>query len=95
MDLNITGILIAIVSYAVIGLFHPIVIRCQYHFTDRVWPGFLAAGLLFLSVSLFVRDMASIILSIVGAACLWSIHELREQTRRVEKGWFPKNPKHQ
>jgi len=23
---------------------------------------------------------------------LWSIHELFEQEKRVERGWFPKNP---
>jgi hypothetical protein len=24
---------------------------------------------------------------------LWSIKELKEQRRRVKKGWFPQNPK--
>jgi len=94
MELNVKGILIAVFSYAIIGVFHPIVIKCQYYFTDRVWPFFLVAGLLFLAGSLFAGDTASILLSITGAACLWSIRELREQTERVEKGWFPKNPKH-
>lgn len=94
MGLNTMGILIALFSYAIIGVFHPIVIKCQYHFTDRVWPVFLVAGLLFLAASLFVGDTASILLSIAGAACLWSIRELKEQTERVEKGWFPENPKH-
>jgi hypothetical protein len=93
MKLNVIGILIALFSYAIIGLFHPIVVKCQYYFTDRVWPIFLVAGLLFLAVSLFVQNGASILLSIIGAACLWSIRELREQTERVNKGWFPKNPK--
>ena len=30
-----------------------------------------------------------------GASSLWSIGELFEQRRRVEKGWFPANPKRQ
>lgn len=92
--MNVTGILIALFSFVIIGVFHPIVIKCQYHFTDRIWPVFLVLGLLFLIVSLFVHDTVSILLSIVGASCLWSIRELREQTERVKKGWFPKNPKH-
>jgi len=94
MDINFTGILIALFSYVIIGIFHPIVIKCQYYFTDKIWPAFLAAGLLLLVASLFVQNTASVLLSIAGAGCLWSIHELREQTKRVEKGWFPKNPKH-
>ena len=93
MDLNVNGILIALFSFAIIGVFHPVVIKCQYYFTDRIWPIFLALGLLFLAVSLFVHNGASILLSLVGAACLWSIRELREQTERVNKGWFPENPK--
>lgn len=94
MGLNVMGILIACFSYLIIGVFHPIVIKCQYHFTHRVWPAFLVVGVLLLAASLFTGDVLSILLSITGAACLWSIRELREQTQRVEKGWFPKNPKH-
>ena len=30
---------------------------------------------------------------LLGAGCLWSIRELKEQAKRVEHGWFPKNPK--
>ena len=70
MSLNITGILVAVFSYIIIGVFHPIVIKCQYYFTDKIWPAFLAAGLLLLIASLFVRDIASILLSITGAGCL-------------------------
>jgi hypothetical protein len=33
-------------------------------------------------------------LGIFGYTALWSIHELKQQTKRVRKGWFPKNPKH-
>ncbi|OYP40493.1 hypothetical protein CG709_05125 [Lachnotalea glycerini] len=28
-----------------------------------------------------------------GFSCFWSVQELVEQEKRVEKGWFPKNPK--
>lgn len=94
LELNINGILMALFSYAIIGVFHPIVIKCQFYFTDKIWPIFLGLGLLLLVASVFVGDAASILLSITGAACIWSIRELKEQTERVEKGWFPKNPKH-
>lgn len=94
MSFNWTGLLVAFFSYIIIGVFHPIVIQCQYHFTEKVWPVFLAAGLLLMGCSLFVQGTASIPLGIAGASCLWSIRELKEQTKRVEKGWFPRNPKH-
>ncbi len=35
------------------------------------------------------------LLAVWGASSLWSIGELFEQRRRVEKGWFPANPKRQ
>ena len=54
MQLNLEGVLTGLGCLAVIGLFHPIVIWCEYYFTDRVWPVFLAAGAAFLGVSLLL-----------------------------------------
>ncbi|MBC6680809.1 DUF4491 family protein [Zhenpiania hominis] len=92
MELNFEGILIGIASLLIIGLFHPIVIKCEYYFSQRVWPLFLIAGLLLLAAALFVQGLFSILLALVGVACLWSIREIKEQAQRVAKGWFPKNP---
>lgn len=92
MELNFEGILIGIASLLIIGLFHPIVIKCEYYFSQRIWPVFLVAGLLLLAAALFVQGLFSILLALVGVACLWSIREIKEQAQRVAKGWFPKNP---
>ena len=92
MELNFEGILIGIASLLIIGLFHPIVIKCEYYFSQRVWPFFLIAGLLLLAAALFVQGLFSILLALIGVACLWSIREIKEQAQRVAKGWFPKNP---
>lgn len=92
--LNWSGILIRRSSFIIIGVFHPVVIKCEYYFSDRVWPVFLAGGLAFCAASLFVeRPLLSSVLGVVGFSLLWSIRELKQQTRRVEKGWFPRNPK--
>ena len=92
--LNWSGILIGLTAFIVIGVLHPVVIRCEYYFSDRVWPVFLAGGLAFCTASLFVeRPLLSSVLGVVGFSLLWSIRELKQQTRRVEKGWFPRNPK--
>ena len=92
--MHFSGILIGAISFLVIGVFHPIVIKCEYYFTDMVWPWFLAGGLAFCAASLLVpQGIASATLAIVGFSMLWSILELKHQTERVEKGWFPRNPK--
>lgn len=88
-----SGLIIGAVSFLIIGVFHPIVIKCEYYFTDRVWPVFLIGGLVFCALSVFVQHVVpSAVLAVIGFAMLWSIGELKEQTERVKKGWFPANP---
>lgn len=93
VELNLEGIVVGAASLLVIGAFHPLVIWFEYRFTQRVWPVFLIAGLLCLWAALLSWGLLSIIWGLLGAACLWSIRELKEQAKRVERGWFPKNPK--
>ncbi len=91
-----SGLIIGAASFLVIGLFHPVVIKCEYHFSARIWPVFLAGGLLFSGLSLFVENLTgSAILAVIGFTMLWSILELKHQEQRVAKGWFPANPKHE
>ena len=90
----ITGILIGIISFLSIGVFHPIVIKAEYHFSKSCWPVFLIAGIVLMIVSVFVENVViSSALAVVGMSSWWSILELFEQEKRVEKGWFPANPK--
>jgi len=39
------------------------------------------------------NKQTSSFLGVFGASALWGIGELFSQKKRVEKGWFPKNPK--
>ena len=92
--MNFNGILVGAATFLLIGLFHPIVIKAEYYFSKKCWPVFLVVGLALMAVSLWIADTtASILVSIVGISCLWSIKELFEQEKRVKKGWFPANPK--
>lgn len=93
MELNLEGVVVGAASLLVIGAFHPLVIWCEYRFTQRIWPVFLIAGLLCLLAALLIQGILSVLLGLLGAGCLWSIRELKEQAKRVERGWFPKNPK--
>ncbi|MEE1223359.1 MAG: DUF4491 family protein [Bacteroidaceae bacterium] len=93
-DINLTGVLLGLASFLSIGLFHPIVIKSEYYFGTRCWWVFLLAGFAFLAASLLVRnDLVSILLGVESFCCFWSILELFEQKKRVEKGWFPMNPR--
>ncbi|MFI3282972.1 MAG: DUF4491 family protein [Rikenellaceae bacterium] len=88
-----TGIIIAIVTFLLIGFFHPIVIKSEYYWGVKCWWAFLVAGIAALVASLFIANIyVSMIMGVLGITCLWSILEIFEQRDRVKKGWFPRNP---
>ena len=91
--MNWQGILIGAAAFFSMGIFHPIVIKAEYYFSKSIWPLFLVAGLILVGISLNLDNLtAGSICAVVGFSFLWSIYELFEQEKRVEKGWFPKNP---
>ena len=92
--MNFEGLIIGICTFLIIGLFHPIVIKTEYHFGVRVWWIFLIAGLIGVAASLIVENtLLSTLLGVFAFSSFWTIKELFEQEERVKKGWFPKNPK--
>lgn len=92
--MNYLGVIIGVFSFVIIGLFHPIVIKSEYHFGTGIWPLFLVVGLLCLGISLFITNvLLSAALGVFGCSALYSIHELYQQKKRVAKGWFPKKEK--
>lgn len=89
-----TGIIIAVSTFLIIGMCHPLVIKTEYYTGTRYWWIFLIGGLIAIASALFVENIIlSSILGVIGASLLWSIGELFEQKQRVKKGWFPMNPK--
>ncbi|MBP3228255.1 MAG: DUF4491 family protein [Bacteroidaceae bacterium] len=94
LALSFTGALVGLCTFVAIGLFHPIVIKTEYYFGTRPWWVFLLAGVVCIGAACVVGNLfASTMLGVVGFSCFWSIHELFEQKKRVERGWFPRNPK--
>ena len=90
------GIIIGISVFLIIGILHPVVIKAEHYFSKKVWPIFLAGGLVCIGASLFIeKTIPSVLLAVLGFSLLWSIHELIEQEERVKKGWFPHNPDRQ
>lgn len=91
---HLLGLTIGLITFLVIGLFHPLVIKGEYYIGVRCWWMFLVAGIVSVAASFIVDDvMLSSVLGVVAFSCFWSIKEVYEQRERVRKGWFPKNPK--
>lgn len=91
---DFTGIMIGAAAFLIIALGRYTTIKAEYFFTKKFWVGFLIIGLLAIAASLMVKSfILSSVLSIFGFTYLWGIGEIIEQEKRVEKGWYPKNPK--
>jgi branched-subunit amino acid transport protein len=88
---NLTGIIIGLVTFLVIGLFHPLVIKGEYYFGVKCWWAFLLLGIAGVIAALLLQNViASTVCGVFAFSSFWSIGELFEQRKRVQKGWFPK-----
>ena len=88
---NLTGILIGLITFVIIGLFHPLVIKSEYYFGVKCWWVFLAMGAGGVVAALLLQNViVSTICGVFAFSSFWSIGELFEQRKRVAKGWFPK-----
>ena len=92
--MNYSGIIVGAAVFLSIGICHPAVIKMEYHWGKQSWWVWLIVGLLCVAGSLVVKNQ--IVSTIIGGfafSCLWAIHEMFLQEKRVLKGWFPENPK--
>lgn len=93
-ELKFDGLLIGVITFLVIGIFHPIVVKAEYYWGTKCWWIFLLLGIVATGVSLFLESiMLSAICGVVAFSSFWTIKEIFEQEERVHKGWFPRNPK--
>lgn len=91
---NLLGLTIGALTFLIIGLFHPLVIKGEYYFGAGVRWAFLIAGLVACVAAWMVSDVLwSSVLGVVAFSSFWSIKEVLEQRERVAKGWFPANPR--
>ena len=92
--MNFYGLVMGIVLILAVGLGHVMVVKWEYYWGSKTWPGMLATGLLLVIISILTDNVfLSGTLGILGAILLWSVHELIKQKKRVEDGLFPRNPK--
>lgn len=94
LEMNFEGIIVGLATFLIIGIFHPIVIKAEYYFGKGCWWAFALSGAGFCAASLLIDSFIwSTICGVAAFSCFWSILELIHQERRVQKGWFPANPK--
>jgi len=93
-DHHLLGAVIGICTFLIIGLFHPVVIKCHYYFGVGCRWWFALLGAIALGASIAVSDVLwSSLLGVFAFSSLWTVHEISEQEERVSKGWFPSNPR--
>ena len=91
---HLLGLVIGVSTFLIIGLFHPVVIKCEYYFGTRCWWWFLLLGLVGVGLSVWIENvLCSTLLGVFSFSSFWTIKEIFDQKKRVEKGWFPRNPK--
>ena len=92
---NLTGLVIGACTFLIIGLFHPIVIKCHYRFGTGCWWWFLVIGAACCAGALAVTNIFwSTLLGVTAFSSFWTIGEIFQQQKRVDRGWFPRNPRH-
>lgn len=92
--MNYEGLIIGISTFLIIGLFHPIVVKAEYHFGTKCWWVFLLLGVAGSIAALLIESLFwSAILAVFAFSSFWTIKEVFEQQERIKKGWFPRNPK--
>lgn len=93
-EYNLSGLIVGLLTFLMIGVFHPLVIKGEYYFGVKVWWAFLVGGIIGVAMSLCCEALVSSTLwGVFAFSCFWSILEVFEQRKRVEKGWFPKREK--
>ena len=66
---NLTGIVIGVATFLIIGIFHPLVIKGEYWFGVKIWWLFLVMGVAAVIGSIAVRHLLwSTLLAVWGVA---------------------------
>ena len=93
-EYHLAGLFIRICTFLIIGLFHPVVVKAEYYWGTKCWWIFLVLGIAGVIASLSINNVIlSSLLGVFAFSSFWTIKEVFEQEERVQKGWFPKNPK--
>ena len=80
---GLLGLIIGICTFLIIGLFHPIVIKCEYYFGTKCWWWFLILGIGGVIASILIKNiLLSALLGVFAFSSFWTILEIFEQKKR-------------
>ena len=91
---HLLGLAIGLCTFLIIGIFHPIVIKSHYYFGTGCRWWFVVLGIAAGAGAWLVDDVfLSSLLGVLAFSSFWSVGEIVEQQKRVDRGWFPANPR--
>ena len=92
-EYHLAGLFIGICTFLIIGLFHPVVVK-RILLGYKMLVDILGTRHSGVVASLSIDNVIlSSLLGVFAFSSFWTIKEVFEQEERVQKGWFPKNPK--
>ena len=90
-EYHLSGLVIGICTFLIIGLFHPIVVKAEYYWGTKCWWIFLLLGIGGIIASLYTENiMIASLLGVFAFSSFWTIKEIFEQEERVKKAGFPR-----
>ena len=93
-EYHLSGLLIGICTFLIIGLFHPVVVKAEYYWGTKCWWIFLILGIAGVAASLSTDNiLVSSLLGVFAFFSFCSFKKKKKKKKRVIYGWFPKNPK--
>ena len=88
-DYHLSGLVIGICTFLIIGLFHPIVVKAEYYWGTKCWWIFLLLGIGGIIASLCTENiLIASLLGVFAFSSFWTIKEIFEQEDRVKKAGF-------
>lgn len=76
-DNNLIGLVVGLITFVIIGVFHPIVINSEKYCGLKIWWAYLIVGIGCLIWSFFVENViGQTILCILAFTFFWSIKEI-------------------
>ena len=82
---HIEGLVVGLATFLIIGIFHPVVVKCEYYFGVRCWWWFLVLGIAMCVVSMLVDStVLSTLAGVTAFSSFWTIKEIFESPARRE-----------
>ena len=84
-EYNLEGLVIGLLTFLIIGIFHPLVIKGEYYFGTRCWWAFFVFGVVALIAALCIENvMWSAVSNEVGSRKILNVNnEKSTETRKA------------